>query len=578
MKKLTLCMVFLMALLVGLHIAVPAAIAIGESDDPDAVVSGDVDDDDNEPLAATQDQNAATEASAGSTSNLGTIYVGPSASGEAVRILSTGYTLIDCSPIDPRCSDHAIIVGPADLDTPSIVEQLKAAYEAGHAVALTNATQASIQHLHDLLEHHGSAQPVPGGAMVDLVAFRKAPRPDGQFHFSHHLLFPRAASTTGVLTEKDRKRLKQVSKSVRRKLRKKLVKRRQIQQQHAADTTDLQALNRVFSATPVVPETAPRVGDSPQQNLIDIAESYESHAIQTDSNDNQVQLVNTVWAARSFLNSSDFYYVLQEADFVVNAGKLESWQNSISTVTGGYANVTLLQPSPQTTREATQITSSVSKSIGTSVGFNESQGLDASVSETTTVSNSKTTTVPAISILNGADFGSGDTNWTYNVNDLHTGGALDLFNQWIWQVPFSSYSPSDPAEFFFSGGAFLSAKISRHDRINLEVQLSSSVPWPFGRTFAIQPPVVTGVSPSCVDSGNQFTIQGTGLYPSLVQSVLIGGTPVSPASITTVSDTQISVIAPDTFACHGTGCPVAVQTTQGTSNTNFNIIISDFCD
>jgi hypothetical protein len=38
------------------------------------------------------------------------------------------------------------------------------------------------------------------------------------------------------------------------------------------------------------------------------------------------------------------------------------------------------------------------------------------------------------------------------------------------------------------------------------------------------------------------------------------------------------VVAPDTFECHGTGCSVAVQTAEGTSNTNFNIIISDFCD
>jgi len=48
--------------------------------------------------------------------------------------------------------------------------------------------------------------------------------------------------------------------------------------------------------------------------------------------------------------------------------------------------------------------------------------------------------------------------------------------------------------------------------------------------------------------------------------------------VTTVSDTQINVIAPDTIECHGTGCTVAVQTTQGTSNTNFTIVISDFCN
>jgi hypothetical protein len=112
----------------------------------------------------------------------------------------------------------------------------------------------------------------------------------------------------------------------------------------------------------------------------------------------------------------------------------------------------------------------------------------------------------------------------------------------------------------------------------LTASFVSTVLLPFGRTFALQPPVVTSVSPSCVNSGDNFIIQGTGFYPSLVQSVLIGGTPVSADSITRENDTQLKVVAPDTIECHGTGCPVAVQTTQGTSKTNFNIVISDFCN
>jgi hypothetical protein len=189
-----------------------------------------------------------------------------------------------------------------------------------------------------------------------------------------------------------------------------------------------------------------------------------------------------------------------------------------------------------------------------------------------------------MSITNNANFSDASTEWLYDVNDLSTGGAIDLFNQWIWQVPFSSYSASDPPELFINSSSHLNANVRDNiyptppdSPVNVEVQLTSSVPWPFGRTFAIQQPAVTGVSPSCVDSGDQFTIQGTGLYPSLVEAVLIGGTSVDSANITTVSDQQINVIAPDTIECHGEGCPVAVQTTQGTSNTNFNIVISDFC-
>ncbi len=544
MKKKTVSVLFLITLLVGLNIAVPTAVAMGKSNDPDG----------NE--AMTQDQNAANSAAA-APKKRGTIQLGPSASGEAVRILSTAYKLRPLRGKVCRTS-LGIVVGPADLFTPRIIERLRAAYEAGHGVALTNATQASIERLHDLLGHRGSAQPPPSVASADLVAFRKAFRADGQLHSSSHILLPRAtaAGTSGLLTKRD-------------------MKRRQL----TADANDIKALQRIFSATAVVPGAPP--GDD-QQNLLSLAESYESHAIQTDSSGNQAQLINSVWAARSFLNSADFYYVLQEADYVLNAKLLNSWSNEAATDLP-YQNVTLLQPSPQTTLEATQVTSGVSTSIGVSVGFNTAQGLNASVTRTTTISNSKSTTVPAMSITNDADFSDATTDWLYTLNDLSTGGAIDLFNQWIWQVPFSSYSASDPPELFINSSSELNANVRDNiyptppsSPVVVEVQLSASVPWPFGRTFAIQPPVVTGVSPACVNSGDSFTIQGTGLYPSLVQAVLINGNAVDSSAITTVSDTQTNVIAPDTIECHF-GCPVAVQTNEGTSNTNFNIEISALC-
>jgi TolB-like protein len=75
------------------------------------------------------------------------------------------------------------------------------------------------------------------------------------------------------------------------------------------------------------------------------------------------------------------------------------------------------------------------------------------------------------------------------------------------------------------------------------------------QTFQIQPPLVTALSPGCVDSEDSFTIHGTGLYPSLIQTVLINGNAVDSHAITTVTDTQLNVIALDTIECHF-GCPV----------------------
>jgi hypothetical protein len=345
-------------------------------------------------------------------------------------------------------------------------------------------------------------------------------------------------------------------------------------QQRAADAADVKALERVFSATPVVPGKPP---GADTQNLINLAESYESHGVQTDSNGNQVQLINTVWAARSFLNSADFYCVNQEVDYNLSPGNsLVTYWSNFAQASLGMQGVTLLQPSPQTTMEATQVTSGVSESIGVSVGYNASQGPDATVTKTTTISNSNSTTVPAMNIINGADFSFGAPEWTYDVNDLSRGGVIDLYNNWIWQVPFNSYDGTPQGQTTIGSSAALTAKVSGQDDVNVAVNMASLVPWPFGETFQIQPPVVTGVNPTCVDSGNSFTIQGTGLYPSLVQSVLVNGSPVPPQAITTVSASQINVIAPDTVQCHF-GCPVAVQTNEGTSNTNSEIEISSFC-
>ena len=72
-------------------------------------------------------------------------------------------------------------------------------------------------------------------------------------------------------------------------------------------------------------------------------------------------------------------------------------------------------------------------------------------------------------------------------------------------------------------------------------------------------------------------IAGTGMYPSLVKSVLIDGSPLDPSQYTTVSDTAINVVAP---RVSGEFLPVVVQTSQGNSNDTVTIEISivDFCN
>src|SRR5262249_8310373 len=100
---------------------------------------------------------------------------------------------------------------------------------------------------------------------------------------------------------------------------------------------------------------------------------------------------------------------------------------------------------------------------------------------------------------------------------------------------------------------------------------TTTVPFPFGATFALASPTVTGVSTPSVDPGETFTIHGSGLYPSLVEAVLIGGQALDQSNVAPISDTEIQGVAPN---IPGTSLPIVVKTSQGDSNDNVVISIS----
>lgn len=104
--------------------------------------------------------------------------------------------------------------------------------------------------------------------------------------------------------------------------------------------------------------------------------------------------------------------------------------------------------------------------------------------------------------------------------------------------------------------------------------LSSEVPLPFGYTFALLKPSVASVSPACVVAGNTFTIDGTGVYPSLVTSVLIGGTPLDSTQFTTDSDTVITAVAAESV---GEGPAGHRSVGGGLSNSNVTMKIAGTC-
>jgi hypothetical protein len=468
-----------------------------------------------------------------SLKSLGVIQVAPSVSGAALRSLSGAYTLMPLKVAGPA------VVGAADLRNANTVALLKNDYDGGQTVAIANATDADADALASLL---GDSMPVDlpdGVGRADLVAFRKIDQ-GGQTLFSTSILLPVV--------------------NVRATPAQRLAGSR------ANALADREYLAGVFTPTPSIP--APPQNPDPQNDILDLATPYEQTQLYTSTDGFEAQLVDTVWDARSFTNQSDFYYVKQEIDVdhgsindISNIGSVSQTLEPLSFLAGPPA---IIQPSPLANPGTTTITTGVNKTVGGSIGWSEVQGLNVSINGSETFIDQTTTTSPPIAIEYLPQLSDSTPTWTFTP----TNGSIPeatLYDSWIWQVPFNDYAPGQTT-FNFVGGVYATVGANTQS-----TSVVLHVPLPFGDTFQLGSPKVTGVSTLTVKPGDSFTIEGQALYPSTVQAVLIGGQALSTANFTPVSDTQIQVVAPNT---PGSSLPVVVKTSLGLSNTDVTINIT----
>jgi hypothetical protein len=315
---------------------------------------------------------------------------------------------------------------------------------------------------------------------------------------------------------------------------------------------------------------------SNQLSLTQIATGYQTSGFSPPNGVGSIQVVNTVFNARSFTNHQDLYYVQQEVDFTNFASADQgTWSAAVTNFPPNSppgVNPLTLQPGPQSNPGTTTVSSSVSKTISGSIGWNESQGFNASIGFSVTIANTTSATVPPIAITYLGNPVTGSTQWEYSQpGPLQNGQTTTLYEEWIWAIPFAQ--EHNIADLGFQTQASLAYNSSSIPQV-VEADLSTVVPLPFGSTFTLTKPKVTGVSPKTVQPGDLFTIEGTGLYPSLIQGVFIGGQPVNMANVVPVSDTAIEILAPNTPSTRPQS--VVVRTNQGFSNNKVKIIISPF--
>ena len=303
-------------ILVGPRVTLPAMLHGGPGDDrlrggagPDQLFG----DEGNDTLIGSSGLDS-LDGGTGSNSivapqKLGTIRVSASAGGESMGVLSRYYSTRSLSRSSTTATGP-ILVSPSDLSDPSVVAKLQATYRAGQAVALTLATQSQADQLGALLGQRGGVQWSSSVPQADLVVFRANLRPDGRTNETAEAFLPRTTSATPTSA---------------------LSKRLGMQ-------NALQALSKVLAASPVLPTPTPALtaaatlGDS-SQNLLNLTNSYMSSVVNSDTYGDTVQVVNTAWAARSFQNQADLYYVQQEVDYGIgDPPTINEWDNSAATV------------------------------------------------------------------------------------------------------------------------------------------------------------------------------------------------------------------------------------------------------
>jgi hypothetical protein len=475
---------------------------------------------------------------------MGTLRYAPTADSGVLRLLGAIYDLAPLSTSGSSSKEamSPIIMGSADLGAEEVVSQLQAVRAAAQSVVVTNATQAQSEQLRLLLHHPNSAQGQKGatsglgaGGAAPLIYYRTAPRPGTKAN----------DYSTGFFITLS-----------------------------AMDVGTIESVSRIFSATAIVPRDP---GDSASNDLTTLADSYTVTAENSNSAGSQVQITDTVFDVRSFLNSSDFYYVEQEADYRVGGSQEGGiWENMADSQIYSM-QPTELQTTPSSTGCTTSTTSGVTWSVGGSAGWNYEQIANATISGGVSVNNSKTISCPNIQIVNKSNLATGLTQWTYSL--LNQGAEkISFYNQWIWEIPFTTSYPAGQTTISMGSegtASFLGPDCGTSSPCAVVTTgITPVVPIPFGDATSLQLPVVSSVTPACVEVGGTFDILGTAFYPSLLNSVVIGGTHLSSSNYSVTSDNgvaEIRVIAPDQQAYDPQS--VAVHTGVGISNSNVSIEI-----
>ncbi len=442
---------------------------------------------------------------------IGTIYASPAAESLALDLLRKDYDVVTVDENFPaRVLAAPVVIAAADLDDPTFTSFLNFARNTGRTVAIIDATQDEADRFARFFGASDGANclPASGSSTIELYGLQELIARKPPLSSSYCLV-----GLTGLDQLGER--------SARHWLRERFA----------------------LSAPEPTPPEANSGGSDSDNRIVDLATAVACSFMNGNDPAGQGRILTQdayVTGARSFVNSTDIYYVQNELQYTQGTSTdpnygYQATRFGATGVVNFRGGLSKSRPAT-TTQYQSSFTNDTTGTASESVGYNGifSAAL-AALSPAGTTGESPAAlgetvgfTIPPTTILNNSV--NPLPAWQFQRQNT-AGNTYGPETSWFWTVPWGDYA---------DGGAGISGRLQFTSALSMgdfTGETACAVPYPFEGILEVGQPVITSV-PATVQRGQKFTITGAQLYPGLVNAILLGGTSVGANNFADLGETS----------------------------------------
>jgi hypothetical protein len=447
--------------------------------------------------------------------------------------------------------DH-VVIGPADLDDPHVADLLRKAYRAGKTVAIADATEDEVESFHHLIYPAQAADCISSdrrSGPIELYGLQQSANP------------PRTGSYC-------------------------------LRNLDARDpASDRRWLRERFGTQVPAQLTPQAVTDDANEQLTSLATGTTCSYKDTDTSVGRIEWTVQAWAMRNFANTPTDYYlvnfnpiltpfVTDVTEYIVDTLQVKEVKGSDSDdIDIDLALIIDTDPQDQTSFVSSYENSS-STTVSGSVGV-DGGNIQVSAGGSVTVGNATTTSIPPVTILNQTNTATVEPSWTFKPQSTVANTVYSPMTAWVWQLPEQAYplGGTGSNQIAFQAQANIFAT-----NANTDFSSTCNVPVPFA-TWTVPAPMLSGLScggsaTSCASAthGEQVTVNGLYMYPTVISNVLLGGNAVPTSNLVIgTSSTSFSFFVPG-GAVTGSNSLVVETEVSGFGTQASNALTLDITD